>query len=83
MKILFFYPENPLSKTQGNNVRAHNLLKYFKEKKYSVDFVSKEENISLISESDLKDLKDQNLVNKTYFLKPLNKKKSILKKNIF
>ena len=31
MKILFFYPENPLSKTQGNNVRAHNLLKYFKE----------------------------------------------------
>lgn len=40
MKILFFYPENPILQIQGNNSRVTVLLKYFKERNIQVDFVS-------------------------------------------
>ncbi|HLO73507.1 MAG TPA: glycosyltransferase family 4 protein [Flavobacterium sp.] len=39
MKILYFYPDNPLSSTQGNNARASALLHYFKSRAISIDLV--------------------------------------------
>lgn len=42
MRILYFYPENPLSLNQGNNARANALLEYFKNRSIEVDFVGVE-----------------------------------------
>lgn len=38
-KILYFFPFNPIEKKDGSKTRALELLKYFKEKGFSVDFV--------------------------------------------
>jgi len=38
-KILLFFPENPLKKDSGNKTRVVELLKYFKQKAFEVDFV--------------------------------------------
>lgn len=38
-KILYFFPFNPIEKKDGSKTRALELLKYFKEKGFEVDFV--------------------------------------------
>ena len=65
MKILFFYPEDPLAKTQGNNARALALLTYFKEKGYQVDFVCHDSHIrGKITPETIKALKEEGLIEK-------------------
>ena len=39
MKILYFYPENPVDFSQGNNSRCYQFLKYFKNRAIDIDFV--------------------------------------------
>ena len=39
MKILYFYPDNPLDMSQGNNARALTLLDYFKKRNVVLDFM--------------------------------------------
>lgn len=66
-KILFFYPDNPLIKNQGNNARALELLKYFKDENFKVDFVGETQHN--FSKEHLPDLVNSELVNKAYILK--------------
>ena len=40
MKILYFFPDNVGQQTAGNKTRAVQLLKYFKQRGYQVDFAS-------------------------------------------
>ena len=61
MKILYFYPENPLLLTQGNNARANKLLEYFKTRNIEVDFVGEETREFTIQDSN--ELVKTNLVN--------------------
>lgn len=42
MKTLYFYPENPLQLTQGNNARALALLHYFKNRNINLTLVGHE-----------------------------------------
>ncbi|RZK12665.1 MAG: glycosyltransferase, partial [Flavobacterium sp.] len=39
-RVLYFYPDNPVAKNSGNRTWAMRLLKYFKNRGVSVDFVS-------------------------------------------
>lgn len=41
-KVLLFFPENPLKKDSGNKTRVIELLRYFKQKDFEVDFVGPE-----------------------------------------
>ncbi len=74
MKILYFYPENPLVFTQGNNARALSLLQYFKNRKITIDFVS--EHSKTFAESDLDLLKNKDLINDGYLLKRYQRSKN-------
>ncbi|WP_369047678.1 glycosyltransferase [Tenacibaculum sp. UWU-22] len=65
-KILFFYPNNPLTFNQGNNARANKLLHYFKSRKCDIDFVGIE-NIDF-STDDIASLKNKGLINNGYLL---------------
>ena len=66
-KIVYFYPENPAVQNQGNNARALFLLKYFKEKGVSVDFVGEEsENFTTI---EVLNLKKEKLIHNGWLLK--------------
>lgn len=38
-KILYYFPFNPIEKKDGSKTRAFELLKYFKEKGFEIDFV--------------------------------------------
>ena len=38
-KILYFFPFNPIEKKDGSKTRAFELLKYFKDKGFHIDFV--------------------------------------------
>lgn len=71
--VLFFYPENPLSFTQGNNIRAHTLLKYFMERNISVDFIG--ESSSYFKQKDISILKEKSLIQNGWLLN--KQKKSI------
>ena len=61
MKILYFYPENPVVLNQGNNARAFALLQYFKNKHYKIDYVGiasksfSDIDVELIKKADLID----------------------------
>lgn len=71
MKILFFYPDNPLDINQGNNARVNALLHYFKTNNFKVDFVGEE---SLIfSKEDLLKLQNSNLVDKAQLIRKRKK----------
>jgi len=76
MKILFFYPENPLLLSQGNHARALALLHYFKDRNINVDFVSENDN------SDTSNLNqriiNEKLVSSHYFIRKFTKKKHLL-----
>lgn len=77
MRILYFYPENPLLKNQGNNARALALLNYFKNREITVDYVGI--NDSNFSFDDIENLKKSNLINEGYLLKSLSRKKNQLR----
>jgi len=73
MKILFFYPDNPLNINQGNNARANKLLHYFKSRNFEIDFVGEtklkygeKENFIL---DDIKELEKQKLIKKGYLVR--------------
>ena len=61
-KILYFYPENPLHLTQGNNTRAMGLLKYFKIRNFDIDFVG---DSIYVNELHIEELKEKKLI--TFF----------------
>ncbi|MBW4360786.1 glycosyltransferase [Flavobacterium taihuense] len=72
MRILYFYPENPLLLNQGNNSRANALLHYFKSRSIEVDLVGVEsKDFSLDS---INELTSNGLINKGYLLKEFKRK---------
>lgn len=77
MRILYFYPENPLLKNQGNNARALALLNYFKSKEITLDYVGI--NDSNFNYDDIENLKKSKLINEGYLLKSLSRKKNQLR----
>lgn len=78
MKLLYFYPENPLSHNQGNNLRAYQLLQYFKFKGFQVDFVAQESHIkNAFTLNDIETLTKDNLIRRGTLLK--RRKRSGLK----
>lgn len=77
MKILYFYPENPLLFTQGNNARANKLLEYFKTRNIDVDFVGEETKDFTIQDS--KELVKSGLAKRAFLLKQFDRKKNQLK----
>lgn len=81
MKILYFYPENPLLLTQGNNVRANSLLKYFKNRNIEVHFIGEASNNFKIDEAQ-KIIK-QNLASKVFLLNHFRRSKNQLKYFIY
>ena len=76
MKILYFYPENPLKANQGNHVRALSILNYFKNRKIDIDFVSEQSNNFTLNELEI--LKNQKLITNGYLLKKYNRKNNKL-----
>lgn len=74
MKILYFYPENPLNKNQGNNARALQLLYYFKNKNIEVDFVGVESRE--FKNSQIINLKKIGLVAQGYLLPQYKRSKN-------
>jgi len=74
MKILYFYPENPLHKTQGNNARALALLEYFRNRNAAVDFVGVATNTFTINEIDK--LKEEKLISNGHLLPVFIRKKN-------
>ncbi|WP_417557244.1 glycosyltransferase [Mesoflavibacter zeaxanthinifaciens] len=71
MKVLYFFPGNPLVRSQGNHVRAYTLLQYFKAKNITLDLVA--ETDKHFTEQDVEALKSEKLVNQVHFL-PKHKK---------
>lgn len=76
-KVLYFYSENPLFLTQGNNARAMGLLKYFKSKDISVDFVG---DPIYINNLHFEELKNKRLITNGFLLEELSKKKRKIQK---
>lgn len=77
MKILYFYPENPILVNQGNNARALSLLNYFKDRKHRVDFVGEQSNNFGLD--SILELQNKNLISKGFLLKDFNRKKNKIK----
>lgn len=77
MKILYFYPENPLCLNQGNNARAYKLLEYFKTRNIDVDFVGEETKEFTIEDS--KKLVKNGLVKRAFLLLLFRRSKNQLK----
>lgn len=69
-RVLYFFPDNIGQQTAGNKTRAIQLLKYFKEKGYQVDFASLlHEKVDIGTEQQtINFLKDNNLVDKVHLL---------------
>ncbi len=76
MKILYFYPENPLLLNQGNNVRANILLHYFKQRQFEVDYVGQRSD--LLTDDSIDELKNRGLISKGFLINDLNRKKNQL-----
>lgn len=77
MRILYFYPENPLSFSQGNNSRALSLLHYFKNRNIHIDFVGEES--KEFSQDAINELKSDDLIKNGYLLKKEKKSSNIVK----
>jgi glycosyltransferase involved in cell wall biosynthesis len=71
MKILYFYPENPLSYSQGNNSRALSLLRYFRDRNISVDLIG--EKSDSFKEDSIIELKAEKLIAEGFLLEKLEK----------
>ena len=67
MKILYFYPENPVVLNQGNNARAFALLQYFKSKHYKIDYVGIAS--KSFSDIDIESIKKADLIDNGFLLK--------------
>ncbi len=76
MRVLFFYPENPILRIQGNNSRVTVLLKYFQERGIKVDFVT--ERTSIFAENEIKDVIDSGLVENGFLLERRSRKNNQL-----
>lgn len=72
MRILYFYPENPLMFTQGNNARALSLLRYFNKQNIEVDFVGEESDE--FKEDSIAEMKSLGLISEGFLLKRGNRK---------
>jgi len=77
MRILYFYPENPLSFSQGNNSRALSLLHYFKNRNIHIDFVGEES--KEFGQDSINELKSEDLIKNGYLLKKEKKSSNIVK----
>ena len=77
MRLLYFYPENPLLKNQGNNARALALLEYFKSRAIEVDFVGVY--ADNFQQEDISNLKNERYIKEGYLLKSLSRKKNQLR----
>jgi glycosyltransferase involved in cell wall biosynthesis len=77
MRILYFYPENPLLLNQGNNSRANALLHYFKSRSIEVDFVGVGSND--FSSNHIRELESSKLINRGHLLKEFNRKNNKIK----
>jgi len=77
MRILYFYPENPLSFSQGNNSRALSLLHYFKNRNIHIDFVGEES--KEFGQDSINELKSEYLIKNGYLLKKEKKSSNIVK----
>jgi glycosyltransferase involved in cell wall biosynthesis len=73
MKILYFYPENPLVLTQGNNARAKSLLEYFSSRNIELTFVGHQG--KHFNNQNINELINEKLVTHGYLLKKFNRKK--------
>ncbi|TSJ44249.1 glycosyltransferase [Mucilaginibacter corticis] len=70
-RILYFFPDNVGQQTAGNKTRAIQLLKYFKEKGYHVDFASlKHEKADQDTEQDTIDFLINNKLADNVYLLP-------------
>ncbi|MBK0381234.1 glycosyltransferase [Mucilaginibacter segetis] len=70
-KILYFFPDNVGVQTAGNKARAIQLLKFFKERGYQVDFVSlKHETADSETEQDTIDFLTGNKLAQRVYLLP-------------
>lgn len=67
MKILYFYPDNPLLLNQGNNARANSLLLYFKSRNIQVDLVGSKSND--YTEKETNSIVNHELANQVFLLK--------------
>jgi glycosyltransferase involved in cell wall biosynthesis len=68
-RILYFFPDNVTEQNAGNKARAMGLLKYFRHKKFKVDFVSiKNEKIAEANEQTERELLLNNFADKVYLL---------------
>lgn len=77
MKILYFYPENPLSFSQGNNSRALSLLHYFKNRNIYIDFVGEESKD--FGHDAINELEREHLIKNGYLLTKEKKTSNIFK----
>lgn len=74
MKILYFYPENPLLGNQGNNSRAIAMLNFFKKNNFKVDFVGEES--KKFKPYDVIKLKELKLIDNGFLLNEYIRKKN-------
>lgn len=77
MRILYFYPENPLSFSQGNNSRVLSLLHYFKNRNIDIDLVGEES--KEFGQDSINELKSEDLIKHGYLLKKEKKSSNIVK----
>ncbi|UOK41192.1 MULTISPECIES: glycosyltransferase [Flavobacterium] len=75
--ILYFFPENLMLQRHGNNVRALELLKYFKDRGISVDFVSASSDF--FAQGGIEFLKEEGLIENGYVLETPSRKKNQIK----
>lgn len=72
MKILYFYPDNPLLLNQGNNARANALLHYFKSRSIEVDLVGCES--ALYDKNEVASIVNSKLAKQVFLLKKYKSK---------
>lgn len=72
MKLLYFYPGNPLHPVQGNNARALSLLEYFRDRNIQLDFVG--EQSDTFTEQEIGLLQQENLVKNGFLIRRHTKK---------
>lgn len=78
IKVLYFFPDNPLLKNAGNKTRVLNLLNYFKSRNILVDFVSIDYN-DFKKEEEKFQFIESGLINDLTILKRKPNKNNILK----
>lgn len=81
MRVLYFYPENPLLPNQGNNSRANALLRYFKSRSIEVDLVGVGSDV--YTDASMKEMEVGNLIRKGYLLEEFILRRNKLKYSLF